>query len=434
MPGDSTRVVADRPAPVARAARVRRRNALLLWFAQLISITGDALFLPCVGWLAAEASGQEIGVGAAMAFAALPFLLFGPWVGAWIDRTDRRRVMVLSDMARAILLIVFVAALWGGLSLHLAGLLVLAFCMGTCSTPFVPARDALLPELVGGRSLARWNATFQTSSTVAMLAGLLLGGLLLAVQDGDRPATDRLLTVLLFDAGTFVLSVLCLRALVLKARVPREGAAPGLREDAKAGMRLVRSDRILLGLLALTAVNNLALMGPALVGPVLLLRDDMGLGPEHLVWFEGAMAGGMLVGGLLLARLGDRLPMPTTLLGGMVLDGITYLPFVWIESYPLAVVVIALHGLFIPPIIVARTTLVQSYVPDAQRGKVFAFVSLTVTGMTALSCLGAGALAAWLGVRSLFAVTGVLATAAGIVGFWRLAPALRQVGQPEPVT
>ena len=168
-------------------------------------------------------------------------------------------------------------------------------------------------------------------------------------------------------------------------------------------------------------------MGPAYVGPVLLLKDELGLGPQHLVWFEAAMALGMLLGGLLLARFGKNLPLGRLLMVALVLDGITYLPFVWLDHYGALVVMILLHGLFIPAIVVARTTLLQAHVPDGRRGKVFALVHVTVTGMTALSCLGAGALAEAAGVRSLFAVTGVLATASGIVGYLLLARDLDQV-------
>jgi MFS family permease len=399
-----------------------RRNVLLLWFGQLVSATGDALFLPCIGWLAAEVTGRRDTVGLAMAATALPVLLFGPLAGAWADRADRRRLMVGSDVARCVLLLGFVLAVHLGLPLSLAALLAVAFLLGTFATPFVPARDALLPTLVGARNLARWNAAFQTSTTTAALLGLLAGGALLATDLGGRGDVERVLFVIAADGVTFLVSAAALLAMVLPRRVPRSVPhATTAWADVKAGLRAARRDRIVMGLLVLTAVNNLALMGPAFVGPVLLLKEDMGLGPQHLAWFEAAMAGGMLLGAVLLARFGRRLPLGRLLMAALVLDGITYLPFVWLDSYAAAVAMILLHGLFIPAIVVARTTLLQAHVPDGQRGKVFALVHVTVTGMTALSCLGAGLLAEHFGVRSLFAVTGIVATASGIVGAWLLA-------------
>ena len=153
-----------------------RRNVLLLWWGQLVSATGDALFVPCIGWLAAEVTGQKFTVGLAMAATALPVLLFAPLAGAWADRGDRRRILIASDLARAGLLFGFVLAVEAGLPLTLATLLVVAFLLGAFSTPFVPARDALLPSIVGPRSLARWNAAFQTSATTAALAGRVAVG------------------------------------------------------------------------------------------------------------------------------------------------------------------------------------------------------------------------------------------------------------------
>ncbi|MEZ6006449.1 MAG: MFS transporter [Planctomycetota bacterium] len=412
-----------------------RRNVLLLWWGQLVSATGDALFVPCIGWLAAEVTGQKFTVGLAMAATALPVLLFAPLAGAWADRGDRRRILIASDLARAGLLFGFVLAVEAGLPLTLATLLVVAFLLGAFSTPFVPARDALLPSIVGPRSLARWNAAFQTSATTAALAGLLLGGLLLASGLGGSDSVDRVLAVIAADGVTFLVSAAALFALVLPRHPRVQRHATSLWADVKSGWREARGDKLILGLLLLTAANNLALMGPAYVGPVLLLKDELGLGPQHLVWFEAAMALGMLLGGLLLARFGKNLPLGRLLMIALVLDGITYLPFVWLDHYGALVVMILLHGLFIPAIVVARTTLLQAHVPDGRRGKVFALVHVTVTGMTALSCLGAGALAEAAGVRSLFAVTGVLATASGIVGYLLLARDLDQVRRmPETLS
>ena len=112
----------------------------------------------------------------------------------------------------------------------------------------------------------------------------------------------------------------------------------------------------------------------------------------------------------------------------MVLDGITYLPFVWIADVRAwRVALIGFHGFFIPMIVVARTTLLQRTVPDARLGKVFALVSMTVTGVTALSAAASGEIAYHLDARLLFGITGVFATLCGIVGFFWLSDRLDEV-------
>jgi DHA3 family macrolide efflux protein-like MFS transporter len=189
-----------------------------------------------------------------------------------------------------------------------------------------------------------------------------------------------------------------------------------LAADAWAGLAEARRDPLLRGLLVLTALDNLALMGPAIVGATLFVKDDLGLGAGHLTWFEGAMAAGFLLGALAIARFATRVRNGPMVLWGMVLDGLTYVPFFWTRSYPLALALVFVHGAFIPWIVVGRTSLLQGHVPEERRGRVFALVHLTVAGMTALSALGAGWIAGAVGARGLFLVAGVFGAACGLVG------------------
>src|SRR5690606_13041535 len=118
-------------------------------------------------------------------------------------------------------------------------------------------------------------------------------------------------------------------AAIILARIAEPAAvrnmrARSLRRDLGGGLRTARRNPRVGALLLLTAVNNLALMGPALVGPVLLLKDDLGYPPHYLAWFEAARAGGMLTGAAALARFGRRLSFGRTLMIALIFDGATY--------------------------------------------------------------------------------------------------------------
>jgi MFS family permease len=397
--------------------RLFRRNMALLWAGQLVSSSGDALFLLSVAWVAGRAGGDATSVGGAVFLAALPFLLFGPFAGALADRWDRRRLMIASDLARAALLLALpaLADLVGGLSVALVG--GTAFVVATLSTPFLPARDALLPDLAAGRPLARWNAAIQTSWQLAQILGLLLGGLLLAGAAASAQDEVRgVLRILQYDGLTFVVSALALAWIVVPARPAGHAARASVGADVLEGARYALGDPVVRALLLLTALDNLALMGPAMVGPTLLLQQDLGLSASHLAFFEGGMAAGMLLGALFIARAAPRLSPGRLVLWGMLLDGLTYLPFLWIPDYPWMLAAITVHGLFIPFIVVGRTSLLQAWVPASQRGRVFAFVGLTVSGMTALSAGLSGLLAAWTGARGLFGIAGGFGALCGLVG------------------
>ncbi|MDA1194816.1 MAG: MFS transporter [Planctomycetota bacterium] len=399
-----------------------RRNALLLWGAQFISASGDALFLPCLAWLAGRTSEGESGVGFAVFLAFLPYLLLGPLAGAWVDRGDRRRIMIASDLLRAALLLTLplLAGWWGGVDYAL--ITAVGFLLATFSTPFLPARDALLPVLVGSRSLPRWNAVMQTSGQLAMVVGLALGGLLMSGLGGaGATETERVVRALQIDGATFVLSAALLALIVLPPGA-RMGAPRGhLLADAREGLTYAAKHPMVGGLLILTALNNLAIMGPAIVGAAVLVQDTFGLEPAHYAWFEAAMALGMVTGSVVLVARGRHLSMRKLLLWGMVLDGLTSLPFLWLPTYSGCLVMIALHGLFIPMIVVGRTTLVQRLVPPERHGKVFALVGITVIGMTALSAALSGWIAELTSPRVLFGLAGVFGAGSGVAGFvlWR---------------
>jgi MFS family permease len=435
------------------------KNAALLWSGQFVAQMGDAVFLQAVAWLASVLGGSGAATGIVVFLSAVPFLLFGPFAGAWVDRGDRRRIMIGSDLARAaILLATWLVSQRVGASLPLVA--VAAFCLATASTPFLPARDALLPRLAEGRSLVRFNAAFQTSGQLAQIAGLLLAGVLLGTNPKD---VARVFDVLALDGIGFLASAATLAFVVVPAlsrvegpalsrvegpalsrvegpalsRVegpaltrtagdsPVPGPATSVWRDAIDGLRDARRDPLLRGLLILTALDNLAIMGPAIVGATLLVGRDFKLGPGHLAWFEGAMAAGFFVGALALARYGDRLKKGPLILWGMALDGATYVPLFWIDSYPVALVTVFLHGLVIPAIVVGRTSLLQGHVGEGRTGKAFALVHLTVAGMTALSALASGFLAEAIGARGLFLAAGVFGTLCGVLGAWAL-PNLRR--------
>lgn len=398
-----------------------RKNGILLWLAQYVSATGDALFIPCIGWLATAEDDGGLSVGVAVFVATVPHLLFGPLAGTLADRVDRRRLMIACDVGRFLLLAGLAAF---GLSTgHVPfGVLIgTAFLLAAMSAPFQAARDALIPELVTRDALPRWNALLQTSGHLALIQGLGLAGLLLWLMGelgfGDSD-TERVLWVLGFDGLTFVISAAFLLGIRRRRRTPRKERT-GLLADVAEGLTYARRDPVVGGLLLLTALNNFAIMGPAIVGAVLLVKDVFGQGASALHWFEACMALGMLVGALVLAQRGRGWPMGRVLFIGMVMDGLTYIPFLVIPSYGWGLAMIVAHGFFIPFIVVGRTSLAQLYVPDAQRGKVFALINVTVMGVTSLSALACGFLVVWLGPRALFGLAGVFGALSGLVG-WRL--------------
>ncbi len=398
----------------------RRRDFWIFWLGQFVSSAGDQMFFSVLLFLVllVETSHGGTKAGLVSFLETLPYLLLGPFVGALVDRFPKRRVMIASDLLRMLVLLAF-WPLYFTHHLHWWSIGALAFLHTSFSALFLPARDAFMPRLAGDW-LFRANALLQGSTQLAWVVGAVAAGLLI----GPHSTVSRLLTVLTVDALTFWASVVA----IWRIRVPEP--PPQQRdflEDVRQGLRLARQHAFLRRLLVLTALDNLFIMGPAIVGANLLVKRVFDLGAAHLAFFEGAMGLGWFLGTLWLYRSREERAWHY-LVFGILMDGATYLPFLWIRQYSVALGAILFHGFFIPWITVSRTTLLQRLLPEVFLGRVFAFVNLTVLGATALSSFFTGVLGDWVPVPYVFFLPGVLGTLSGVLAyFWlpRVRPGAR---------
>jgi MFS family permease len=186
--------------------------------------------------------------------------------------------------------------------------------------------------------------------------------------------------------------------------------------ELKESLATAWTDKRLRSLLFLTAADNFFIMGPAIVGGMFLIKTTLRLETWAYGVFEATLGVGWLLGTLLIARFGSRVRTGRLVIAGMFLDGITYVPFLFLSTYPQFLVAIFLHGLTIPLITVGRTTLIQRHYPRQRLGRIFALVAITVQGFTALSALATGAALGWLEPRELFFIGGLCGAVCGVVG------------------
>ncbi len=389
----------------------------LLWGAQFLSQFGDSIFQIAFVWLILDLTGSKAATGAAATVSYLPALLFGIVAGLLVDRWNRRLLMAGADAGRAFLLALAGFLLWRG-ALSPALLTAAAFGMATSAVLFNPARDSILPEIVPPKGLARANAWVQSSQQAAFLFGPLAAGLLIQWRgvESTFPAG-----VILFG-GSLVL-LLAMRGVGRAHHVGREPI--GLREDLRKGLRAIASDGTLVLLLLLTALDNLFIMGPAILGNVVIVRDTLQGTASDYALLEAIYGIGMIVGSFLVARLAGRVPSGPLLLIGIALDGLTYIPLLACRSLPYLFLFSLVHAMAIPFITVPRVTILQRIVPARLVGRVFALQNVVVVGVTALSCGVAGLLLEHMTAPVLFALGGALGGITGILG--AVSPRLRRL-------
>jgi len=395
-----------------------RRNLALVWLGQVVSHVGDALFISVMFFVALEVTGTPTQAGLFVALNFLPALALGLFAGAIVDRINRRKAMLYADLLRA----VSVAAIP---LLHAVGhltpltLALAMFALASGSTLFNPALKAFVPEVTPASRLTSTASAFQVAEYAALVVGPLLAAELI-----PRLGTISILTV---DAATFLFSAACIALLpTAAARTDRWklsfSTARDVAREALTGVAQVWAVPALKALLVVATLNNLAIMGLAHVGTPMLV-DSLGLGADAyaqtLVYFFIGMAAGSAALGL----WGRHLPKGPTLAVGILLDGITFLPFAFCDTLGELKAAQLAHALFIPLIIIPRTVLIQQLVPGPLHGRAFALVNVTVFGMMALSSGVTGWLATVIPVKLAFAGLGLVGAGLGVIGL--MLPSLR---------
>jgi MFS transporter, DHA3 family, macrolide efflux protein len=299
-------------------------------------------------------------------------------------------------------------------------LALVAFGLSTGSAFFNPARDALVPHLVPKERLNRANSLVQISAQIAYLAGPAAAAALVAIVG--------IIGLFTIDVATFLFSMLTL----LLIRVPRAisphleaGPAPlpqipptagGTMAEVRDGLRHVWEDTRLRGLLFITAVDNLIIMGPAIFGVPVYVREVLHLGAGEYSLITAVFFAGMIASSMVIGLKGRKWPKGKLIVLGMILDGATFIPFYFIRSFTLACIAMFIHGLTVPLITVPRATLIQHIVPDERRGRIFALVNLAVVGFTSLSMVITGVVSEWIGMDDIYLGIGILGAACGIIG------------------
>src|SRR2546428_1392819 len=197
----------------------QHRDFLLLWLGQAVSRLRDqftGLAMPVLAVFVLAAGPPEMGF---LGFACtLPLLLFGLLVGVWVDRRQRRSVLIRADIGRGLMLATIAALAFVGL-LHMAYLHVFSFLIGILTVFFHVAYQAYLPALVERKQLADANSKLETSNSVANTGGPALAGAVIELLKAPIP--------LALDAASFFFSA----ATLIAIRKRETTADPGLRRS-----------------------------------------------------------------------------------------------------------------------------------------------------------------------------------------------------------
>jgi Na+/melibiose symporter-like transporter len=274
---------------------LRIRDYRYLWTAQVLSDFGDNLTFFTLLILIQRLTGSTLALAGLMVAVALPTLIFGTLAGVHVDRIDRRKAMLVSDLLRAIVVLAFLFVR----SEELIPLIyVIGFVQAAVGTVFNPARAAFLPAVVGTEKLLAANSVSQTSRIVFNLLGTAAAGILAAVGDTLAPA-------FIVDSLTFFTSFLLISR-IRTSGVPETLEQSRVWQEMKGGFQVMVGSRPLRAVLISLSVTMLGL-GAVNVLFVPFLIDDLSVSEAFLGAVEASQVAGLVVSGTLVAVLATKL-------------------------------------------------------------------------------------------------------------------------------
>ncbi|MEX2275593.1 MAG: MFS transporter [Actinomycetota bacterium] len=388
-------------------ASLRVRNFRLFIGGQLLSASGtwmQGVAAPLLVLRLTRGSDvQALWVGLDTALQFLPIMILGAYGGVLADRFDNRHLQIITQILYATVAAVFWIVIATGV-VELWMVLTLSFLTGAVMSIDMPTRQSFYLEMVGPEQLTNAMSLNTATFTGSRIFGSALGGLLVAAF-GFAP-------VFAINALTYLAVVAALLAMRTAELRPRERVKrqPG---QIREGIRYVWNTPALRVPMVTMAVVFLFSFNFVVLIP-LLVQDTFGGGARLLGVLMSLWGVGSLAGALYLASRSTR-PNPRRLaMFGVALGGTTLLlalaPTVWAAGFVMPL----LGAMGIAFAITGNSTL-QLTAVGSMRGRVMAIYTVVFLGSTPIGALLAGAMAAILGPRWAFAISGVIASAAGVV-------------------
>jgi len=394
----------------------RNRNYRYMWMGQVVSEIGDNFNNIAVFALAMALTHSGLVVMGIMLSRAIPAITVGPLAGVLLDRFDRKRIMIASDLMRAFVALGFIVALreeqvW--LLYTFSALLMIA------SPFFTAGRSAILPSIANREEIHTANSLTQTTQWTSLTIGTFLGATVVAI--GYEWAFS-------FNALSFLFSAWAIWNLRPPAGKQFRAEHRDLTEaevirpwhEYREGLRYMRSVPLVFAI-AMLAVGWAMGGGAAqilftLFGEVVFERGAAGIGT---IW--GCAGIGLLVGGAFANWLGKRLSFADyklVIFVDYVVHGGAYILFSRMHRFELALVFILISRAAIAVNSVLNYSYILKAVADQYRGRVFATIETLTWTMMMVSMMGAGIASTHYSPRIIGTVAGLLSSSTAIFWGW----------------
>jgi MFS family permease len=410
----------ERETGAARIWRaLRHRNYRLFFTGQSISLIGTWMTRIATWWLVYQLTNSALLLGVVAFASQIPIFLVAPFAGVWVDRLDRRRVLVVTQVL-AMMQSLALAALTLSGHINIREIIALCAFQGLINAFDMPARQAFLVQMVDDKK-DLGNAIALNSSMVNMarLLGPSLAGVVIALLGAGY--------CFLID-GLSYLPVIGSLLLMRVKPIQISNSAASMFQQLMEGWKYVTGSMPIRTILVLFAVVSLMGWPFTVLMPIFAMKTMNG-GSHTLGFLMGAIGVGALISAYSLALrhtvrgLTKMIPISSCLFGaGLILFGLS-------SNFWLSLVVLAICGFAMIQHMAASNTIIQTIVEEDKRGRVMSYSTVALVGMAPFGALLAGMLANSIGAPKTVMVSGACCVA-GALWFWTRIKAVRLVTRP----
>ncbi len=406
--------VAASTGSVSPFAVFKNRGFSLLWTGQLISTMGSALTSLAASILVYRLTHSAMSVGLMLMATAAPTVLVGLFAGVFVDRYDRKRIMIAADLIRTVLVFLIPALV----PHSIVWLYVIVMISSAVGQFYDPAHESVLPEVAADEELAAANSLMVISSFGSTAIGFAASGLIAGAAD--------IKWAFYLDALSFLVSAACVYMIQIKAIVAEEDASVAMViQNLRAGIRFLFDSPILRSLFF---VSIPMLIGFGLSNSILLPFALTALKANEFQYGiqEGMTSLGFVAGSLLMAAFFDRMREGAWIAISFIGMAIVGIIFSFLSSIPVAIAMLTISGFINSPSAIGRRLVLQRNTPREMRGRVNSafFVSRDVFFLIGMASAG---LADLINVRVMYLISSILVLISGV---WALfLPGLRQAAE-----
>ncbi len=389
-------------------------NFKLLLAGQLVSQVGDKFHMIALALWVLETTGSSAKMGAVLAASLVPSLILGLLSGAFIDRYDKKKIIVGTDIIRGVVLLGFAwmfAQVDGG-QMNFYLILVLQGILSVNAAFFDPTIPAVIPGMVSREQLGRANAMHQLVNGFALVGGAALGGMALAGMG--------YVWIFILNGVSFLVSGF-FESFITLPQLPERKTKTTILGDAVQGYGYLLNHHLLMLLLFMVLIIHFFVGGIEVFMPV-IAKGIQGGGPKTLGLFQAALGCGTLIMALVLSKLSTPGKEKFSLFSsvffmGFIQAGAFCINRNWDLAFVGFILVFFLWGGCLIRASIAFKTLLQKYTDPAYAGRVFALASTIGNAAIPGAMVAFGLAMDWFGFEDLLLCSGLILMALSLISY-----------------